>query len=54
MNTATNYSELQQNFKSLIEKSTPNTLAEEYVLEQFNLDKIVEGFIELYEIMDSN
>lgn len=49
VNKITSYSDLKSNLMQLIEKNDHNHKGEEFVIEHFNFQKIVEGFIDLYK-----
>jgi hypothetical protein len=47
--TSNNYPELKTNFEKLINKEEANTKAENFVLEEFKMTHITNGFLKLYK-----
>jgi hypothetical protein len=46
------YDGLKQKFTKLISKTEPNTKGEDYVVSEFNFDRIVNGFKQIYSDME--
>ncbi|MFA7122629.1 MAG: hypothetical protein WC212_01160 [Candidatus Delongbacteria bacterium] len=46
--TIQNYEELKYKFTSLISKTEPNKKGEDYVISEFNFEKIINGFKQIY------